>query len=408
MVKPKIVGKKKQCLKATITAESGNKVYDEIFDIEIGGLEQSYTKEDEFRLALIKPDEFAATGVNIRTTTPNICTIQRVTPHDLESTLKPDLLDNVVIAKDAANKVSITSKPTDMKIYKAGTEVTVTNIPETEIMNQYLFTYGGFVFKFTMINAGICKIKTQTGTGKDEQEWPLHLELIHPDAQGSCARSTERIFKIGYETDIDKELKVYRKVITTCNRLRDMKVEQRLKDVKFKYVKTGADFPVTDPKTQFVNYSCRPSNYDEDSVIEISTGKIDGESKLCSTGFVCAEPAAAAVPPSIIPGTLSIIGPGPVPIPIDKANLGDKIFIQVRAENVGNNRVKAIIEGSAPFDTTPYELQLFLSGIHYIESVEMTQANYFSPGEYNITAIVGDSLATAITNTSKKKLTVNS
>ena len=219
-VKPKIYGKKRQCLKATVTSESGEKVYEEVFSIGDGlsGLEQSYTISDRiFDLGLIGSDAFIGTGINIISSDISVCKIQRVTPHSLEGTLSSSISGNLIIQNTAdPDKFSITSKPNDMKIYNSASDLTEVTFPilnkaRSEISN-YLFAYGGFTFKLNDINSGVCNVKAQTGTGKDEQKWKLHMELLYPDSLGSCGRTTERIFKIGYNTDIDKLLDVHRRV----------------------------------------------------------------------------------------------------------------------------------------------------------------------------------------------------
>ncbi|MBW2981351.1 fibronectin type III domain-containing protein [Candidatus Woesearchaeota archaeon] len=212
-IKPKIRGKGSQCLKATLTAENGEKVYDEMHSIGQSGFEQEYTESNPISLTTVRPDQFAGGGVSIDSTTKENCTIGDISNVSSRMPGQTLNLEWEKTVEAGITKFKPKTIPTGLKIYdQSGTEVGFIGSKAASEIEKLSFGFAGFRFKFTKIEPGRCIIKTKAGTGSENQIWQLSLELYHPDAQGSCAmtagRVLDRIFIVGQETSIDRSLDV--------------------------------------------------------------------------------------------------------------------------------------------------------------------------------------------------------
>jgi hypothetical protein len=283
-IKAKISGKKKQCLKTTITTEAGNEIYSQIHDIGESGLETGYTREQDLRLGTITGDEFSATGVKINSD----CDIVPVASMD-ESTKVAGKSGTITINPGtAANTFNIANSP-QITLHPLSPTTTLIGLAQNEVTDR-TFVLGGAAFRLrgTITAPKTCSVSTSSFTVKPEQKWQLNLELMHPDTHGSCTRATETISKIGYETDIDKQLRVVQSYDELCNRLKDLDASELNKLTK------------TIPSAELESYSCLKSATEAqpDTIVEIKSGQIiQRKDKLCYGDRVCAKAKVVTAPP---------------------------------------------------------------------------------------------------------------
>jgi hypothetical protein len=210
-IKPKIIGTRNQCLKITLASEAGETVYGQMHRVgESSSLEGEYTEEPEYTLGVVRPDQFAETGDSIRSN--DNCSVGNI---QRGANTIPGRTLNIEFEKkeeEAVTYYKIISTPDFNEIYNhegGRVDLRVEWTPVRTIQNLQ-FRFAGFNFTLTPLREGRCTIETVRGTGGTEQRWPLTLELLHPDNQGSCAGTTERIFGVGEETAISKNLNVSR------------------------------------------------------------------------------------------------------------------------------------------------------------------------------------------------------
>jgi hypothetical protein len=309
-IKAKIAGKKKQCLKTTITSENGNEVYNQVHDIGESGLEASYTKEQDLRLGNIPLSEFTSTGVQVTATG---CSIVPLVSLD-ETNKFPGRTGTITISSPAADKYNIAKTTNIIALKSQGDPVEttdLTDLTEAQVKTR-VFRLGGVAFKLTDIFSGTCTLNTQSFAEKAEQKWRLNIELMHPDPQGFCSRATERIFKIGYETDLDPDLRVVKQYDELCNRLKDLKKET-LQNKLINVSSPANPLAIATPSTQFKDYACRlTKDADPNSIVNISAGEsIEGKDKLCYGNRVCSKikTTAAAAPAAVAGAPAAPVAP---------------------------------------------------------------------------------------------------